>query len=82
MPINEPGRVDALNALTSEVLAGHPGITRVDLWDWMNTWPGGSFEPADRDGVHFSGRRRTGRPAGWHPRSSGPSTPPAPRRPR
>jgi peptidoglycan/LPS O-acetylase OafA/YrhL len=54
MEINDPAKVDRLNALAAEVVADHPGITLVDLAGWLRTWPAESFDPADRDGVHFS----------------------------
>ncbi len=54
LPINDPAKVDRLNALIRQVAAHHPGITVVDLAGWLQTWPGQSFRPDDRDGVHFS----------------------------
>ncbi|HEY2997641.1 MAG TPA: acyltransferase family protein [Acidimicrobiales bacterium] len=52
--INDPARVDRLNALSAAALADHPGVTRIDLAGWLDTWPDQSFDPANRDGVHFS----------------------------
>ncbi|HET6951645.1 MAG TPA: acyltransferase family protein [Acidimicrobiales bacterium] len=52
--LNDPARVDRLNELAAEALADHPGVTTIDLDGWLATWPNGSFDPADRDGVHFS----------------------------
>ncbi|HKY66868.1 MAG TPA: SGNH hydrolase domain-containing protein, partial [Acidimicrobiales bacterium] len=56
IPLNDPARVDRYNALVNRVLAGHDGVEVVDLAGWVATWPNGSFDPADRDGVHFSFR--------------------------
>jgi hypothetical protein len=52
--INDPARVDRLNEIIGEVAARHPNISVVDLAGWLETWPDQSFDPADRDGVHFS----------------------------
>ncbi len=54
IPINEPARVDRYNELLRATVARHPGITLVDFAAWVDTWPNGSFDPRDRDGVHFS----------------------------
>jgi peptidoglycan/LPS O-acetylase OafA/YrhL len=54
IPINDPARVDRLNEIIAVVAARHPNITVVDLAGWLDTWPAQSFDPADRDGVHFS----------------------------
>jgi peptidoglycan/LPS O-acetylase OafA/YrhL len=52
--INDPAKVDRLNQIITAVAARHPGINVVDLAGWLQTWPDQSFDPADRDGVHFS----------------------------
>jgi lysophospholipase L1-like esterase len=54
IPINDAARVDRLNQIIAEVAARHPDVTLVDLAGWLETWPNRSFDPADRDGVHFS----------------------------
>ena len=54
IPINEPARVDRYNELLRATAASHPGITVVDFAAWVDSWPSGSFDPRDRDGVHFS----------------------------
>lgn len=51
--INDPDKVTRLNSLIRRAVADHPAITVVDLAAWLKTWPGQSFRPADRDGVHF-----------------------------
>jgi hypothetical protein len=51
--INDPWRVDRLNEILADVAAAHPGVTPVDLDGWVHGWPGGEFDPARRDGVHF-----------------------------
>jgi peptidoglycan/LPS O-acetylase OafA/YrhL/lysophospholipase L1-like esterase len=54
IPVNDPARVDRFNQLLRETVARHPGIELLDLAAWVDTWPNGSFDPHDRDGVHFS----------------------------
>ncbi len=54
IPINEPARVDRYNELLRATASRHPGIALVDFAAWVDTWPNGSFDPRDRDGVHFS----------------------------
>jgi peptidoglycan/LPS O-acetylase OafA/YrhL/lysophospholipase L1-like esterase len=63
IPVNDPARVDRFNELLRETVARHPGIELVDLATWVDSWPNGSFDPHNRDGVHFSlaGSDRVGR---------------------
>jgi lysophospholipase L1-like esterase len=62
IPVNEPARADRYNDLVRATVARHPGIQLVDLSSWVDTWPDGSFDPDDRDGVHFTfpGSQRVG----------------------
>jgi peptidoglycan/LPS O-acetylase OafA/YrhL len=52
--INQPAKVDRFNAVLRRAVADHPLVRVVDLAAWLQTWPGQSFNPEDRDGVHFS----------------------------
>jgi len=54
IPVNDPGKVDRFNELIRQTVDRHRGIELVDLAGWLDTWPDASFDPADRDGVHFS----------------------------
>jgi peptidoglycan/LPS O-acetylase OafA/YrhL len=54
MEINDPRRVDALNAMVRDELAGRPGFRVVDLNGWVRSWPSGEFDRDLRDGVHFT----------------------------
>ena len=52
---NDPARVDRLNELVREVVAGRPGFAVLDLEAWTRTtMPGGEFDPDMRDGTHYS----------------------------
>jgi len=54
-PENDPARTEQFNALVREVATGQPGLSVIDLANWVQHWPGGVFDPALRpDGVHFS----------------------------
>ncbi len=53
---NDPARVDRLNELVGEVVAGRPGFRVVDLEAWTETLPGGEFAADMRDGTHYSWR--------------------------
>ncbi|HEX5365850.1 MAG TPA: acyltransferase family protein [Acidimicrobiales bacterium] len=85
IPVNEPWKVDRFNQLIRQTAAAHPAIRVVDLASWLETWPHESFDPADRDGVHFS-VEASGRVAEWlvprilehlatTPRPGGPTVP-------
>ena len=52
-PINQPWRINRFNQLLRSTVAHHPGITLVDTQAEVASWPGGEFDPAMRDGVHF-----------------------------
>jgi hypothetical protein len=52
--LNEPHRVDALNAAIREAVEGRPGFSVVDLSGWVSSWPEGQFDTELRDGVHFT----------------------------
>jgi peptidoglycan/LPS O-acetylase OafA/YrhL/lysophospholipase L1-like esterase len=52
--LNEPHRVEALNAAISEAVEGRPGFSVVDLNGWVESWPEGQFDTELRDGVHFT----------------------------
>jgi lysophospholipase L1-like esterase len=53
IPLNEPDRVDAVNAVLRRVVAGRPGIILLDLNSWVASWPD-QFDPELRDGLHFT----------------------------
>ena len=54
MEINDPARVDALNAAIRAEVEGRDGFRVVDLNGWVRSWPGGQFQRDVRDGVHFT----------------------------
>jgi peptidoglycan/LPS O-acetylase OafA/YrhL len=52
---NDPARVDRLNQLFVEALAGRPGFTILPVDEWMHSLPGGEFSTDHRaDGVHYT----------------------------
>jgi lysophospholipase L1-like esterase len=53
IPLNEPDRVDAVNAVLRRVVADRPGITLLDLSSFVASWPD-QFDPELRDGLHFT----------------------------
>jgi hypothetical protein len=54
-PDNDPARVDRLNELFDEVVAGRPGFTILQVDEWMHSLPGGEFNADYRaDGVHYT----------------------------
>jgi peptidoglycan/LPS O-acetylase OafA/YrhL len=54
MEINDPARMDALNAMIVDEVGDRPGFRVVDLNGWVRSWPGGEFQRDMRDGVHFT----------------------------
>jgi len=57
-PENDPPRIDRLNRIVAEVLAGRPGASMLDLRARMQAWPGGELDPQRRpDGVHPTGEQ-------------------------
>ncbi|HEX6165969.1 MAG TPA: acyltransferase family protein [Acidimicrobiales bacterium] len=54
-PDNDPARVDRINELIAEEIAGRPGFSILPADEWMHTIEGGEFNPAFRaDGVHYT----------------------------
>jgi peptidoglycan/LPS O-acetylase OafA/YrhL len=54
-PDNDPARVDRLNELFAEEIAGRPGFALLPVGEWMQVLPGGEFDTAHRaDGVHYT----------------------------
>ena len=54
-PDNDPARVDRLNGILRDVVAGHEGMSVVDVHGWLRGMPGGETDPDLRvDGVHWS----------------------------
>jgi peptidoglycan/LPS O-acetylase OafA/YrhL len=53
IPLNDPARVDALNAAVRHAVAGRPGFALLDLNAWVATWPD-QFDASLSDGVHFT----------------------------
>jgi hypothetical protein len=54
MEINDPARIDALNAMISDEAAGRRRFRVADMNAWVRSWPGGEFQRDMRDGVHFT----------------------------
>jgi peptidoglycan/LPS O-acetylase OafA/YrhL len=54
-PDNDPARVDRLNELFREAVAGRPGFSILPVDEWMQSLPGGEFDVDYRaDGVHYT----------------------------
>jgi peptidoglycan/LPS O-acetylase OafA/YrhL len=51
--LNDPERIDTLNDMFRDVVAGRPGFRIGDLNAWMRTWDD-EFDTDIRDGVHFT----------------------------
>jgi hypothetical protein len=51
--LNEPARVDAVNAVLRRVVGDRPGVTLLDLNGLVASWPD-QFDPELRDGLHFT----------------------------
>jgi peptidoglycan/LPS O-acetylase OafA/YrhL len=52
---NDPARVDRLNGMLRDVVAGHEGMSVIDVHGWLRGMPGGETDPDLRvDGVHWS----------------------------
>jgi peptidoglycan/LPS O-acetylase OafA/YrhL len=52
-PEHDVARIDRLNRLVAEVLAGRGGVSMLDLRGHMAGWPGGELDPQRRpDGIH------------------------------
>ncbi|MCP4436186.1 MAG: acyltransferase family protein [Actinomycetia bacterium] len=51
----DPARADAYNDMLAALDTARPEVEVLDIAAWMNSQPGGEFDPALRpDGVHFS----------------------------
>jgi peptidoglycan/LPS O-acetylase OafA/YrhL len=54
-PDNDPARVDRLNELFRDEIAGRPGFALLPVDEWLRTLPGGEFDKDYRaDGVHYT----------------------------
>jgi hypothetical protein len=53
IPLNDPARIDALNAAVRRAVGDRPGFTLIDLNAWVASWPD-QFDRDLRDGVHFT----------------------------
>jgi peptidoglycan/LPS O-acetylase OafA/YrhL len=54
-PDNDRARVDRLNGILRDVVAGHEDMSVVDVEGWLRSMPGGETDPDLRvDGVHWS----------------------------
>jgi peptidoglycan/LPS O-acetylase OafA/YrhL len=52
---NDPQRVDRLNEIVADELAGRPGFQIADVGGWLRRRPGGEFDPDLReDGMHYT----------------------------
>jgi hypothetical protein len=54
-PDNDRARVDRLNGILRDVVAGHEGMAIADVYGWLRAMPGGETDPDLLvDGVHWS----------------------------
>ena len=59
-PGNDPARMDVMNGLLGQAVAGRPFVHVVDYAGFFLTWPGGAFDPTLRqDGLHVDYDGRT-----------------------